>query len=197
MAALLITLVVSPLLVGISLTVAGDQRLRAVDRDRTLAFDAAQAGLEQLASSLGNLFATSFRPRCAQIESLTTTLLSCPASGSTAVTNESGYAIGDPQDAQGNPVATSGRSCPGRTRDLLGLIPYTNATTAQTISGGEVRVGRSLQTVAIPPFQFGIFSENDASTSPATTLTSGGGSTRTGTCTWPRWSAIRSRSPTA
>ena len=47
---------------------------------------------------------------------------------------------------------------------LVGLITqYTMTSTARTATGGEVRMQRTLQTVAVPVFQFGIFSETDLS----------------------------------
>ena len=46
----------------------------------------------------------------------------------------------------------------------MGLItPYRMVVTARTPGGSEVRMRRTMQTVAIPVFQFGIFSENDLS----------------------------------
>ena len=47
---------------------------------------------------------------------------------------------------------------------MIGLLtPYTIDVTARTASGGEVRLQRTLQTVAIPVFQFGMFSDVDLS----------------------------------
>jgi hypothetical protein len=47
---------------------------------------------------------------------------------------------------------------------LVGLItPYTATVTARTTTNSEVRMQRTLQTVAVPVFQFGIFSDTDLS----------------------------------
>ena len=52
----------------------------------------------------------------------------------------------------------------GPYQGLTGLItPYTIEVTARTSGGAEVRMRREMQTVGIPVFQFGIFSENDLS----------------------------------
>jgi hypothetical protein len=47
---------------------------------------------------------------------------------------------------------------------LIGLITaYTMTSTAHTATSAEVRLQRALQTVAVPVFQFGIFSQTDLS----------------------------------
>ncbi len=59
--------------------------------------------------------------------------------------------------------ATAARPVPsGPYQGLVGLItPYEVTITARSLTGGEVRMRRQMQTVGIPVFQFGIFSEND------------------------------------
>ena len=52
----------------------------------------------------------------------------------------------------------------GPFQGLVGLAtPYTMTVTARLPDGSEASLTRTLQTVAIPVFQFGIFSENDLS----------------------------------
>ena len=52
----------------------------------------------------------------------------------------------------------------GPYQGLVGLItPYDADVTARTEGGAEVRMRRTMQTVAVPVFQFGIYSENDLS----------------------------------
>ena len=41
------------------------------------------------------------------------------------------------------------------------MTPYTIQVTSRTSGGSEVRLQRDVQTVAIPVFQFGVFSVND------------------------------------
>lgn len=77
-AAMLITMMVSALLVGVTTQVVSDNRTRYADRERTQAFYGAQAGLEQLVANVGNLFTTNYAPTTAQIDALATTPPSLP-----------------------------------------------------------------------------------------------------------------------
>ena len=86
----------------------------------------------------------------------------------------SGYAIdfndGPPTSAaaDGNPdpedPINGSQITDGVYAGLMGIItPYRMVVTARTLGGSEVRMRRTMQTVAIPVFQFGIFSDNDLS----------------------------------
>ena len=76
----------------------------------------------------------------------------------------SGYQIDFPRDAQGRPKADTRTVPSGPYEGLVGLItPYTATVTARTTTKSEVRMQRTLQTVAVPVFQFGIFSDTDLS----------------------------------
>jgi hypothetical protein len=80
----------------------------------------------------------------------------------------SGYSIGfDDPNNTGNPqVANPNGSqiAAGPYAGLVGLItPYRIEVTARTAGNAEVKMRREFQTVAIPVFQFGLFSENDLS----------------------------------
>jgi hypothetical protein len=87
-----------------------------------------------------------------------------PAEHSTTV-GSLGYTITYCTDASGNPVATSTK--PVKTGPYEGLIaeqtPYQLDVTARTSSGGEVHLIRTMEAVAIPVFQFGMFSDVDLS----------------------------------
>ena len=86
----------------------------------------------------------------------------------------SGYAI-DFNDGPPTSAAADGNPDPedpingthisdGVYAGLMGIItPYRMVVTARTAGGSEVRMRRTMQTVAIPVFQFGIFSDNDLS----------------------------------
>lgn len=167
-AALIITLMlmalISALLVGFYAVLSSDQRFRGIDRDRTKAFYAAHAGLEKLTADLGNLFDMNYAPTGVQINALTATPPSFPGLSFTAADGSSGYTIAFTADGSGNPVATSRNITSGPYEGLIGLMtPYTIDVTAKSVAGGEVHVQRGLQTVAIPVFQFGIFSDVDLS----------------------------------
>lgn len=171
---LLVLMLVSALMAGAFAAIQSDLRDGATDRDQTQAYAAAHAGLEQLTSSLAQLFMTDVSPSVSQITSLTATPPSIPgftysAPGSSGAPGDtSGFKIdyvdtvapiGQP-DILSNMAITSGPFT-----GFIGLItPYTMTVTARSTTGkSEVRLRRGLQTVAVPVFQFGMFSETDLS----------------------------------
>ena len=64
---LLVMMLISALLVGFTAVVMSDLRFRQIDRDHAEAFYAAQAGLETLTTSLGDLFSTDYSPSGSQL----------------------------------------------------------------------------------------------------------------------------------
>ncbi len=67
-------------------------------------------------------------------------------------------AIPPPENAAGSTISA------GPYQGFRGIItPYNITVTARSRGGAEVRMRRTLQTVAVPVFQFGLFSENDLS----------------------------------
>ena len=173
---LMVLLLVSALMVGFVTAVVTDQRASGLDRDQTQAYAAAHAGLEQLTSDLSDLFDTDFSPEAAEITALTTTQPSLPGFSFLDPGGGSGYRIGFTPNAQGNPAPEDPNGstiAAGPYQGFRGIItPYDITVTARACPGGncdptrggaEVRMRRTLQTVAIPVFQFGLFSENDLS----------------------------------
>ena len=167
---LLIMMLMSAMLVGFLAVVMGDQRAGQSNRDQTTAYAAAHAGLEQLTADLGEMFATSFRPTSAQVNGLVASPPDLGA-GVTYATpggvNGTGYRISfDDANNDGfpdtEPTARDIQS--GPYFGLKGIVtPYRIEVTAATGTRGEVRMRREMQTVLIPAFQFGIYSENDLS----------------------------------
>lgn len=163
-AAMLITMMVSALLVGVTTQVVSDNRTRYADRERTQAFYGAQAGLEQLVANVGNLFTTNYAPTTAQIDALATTPPSLPGITFNSVPNQPGFHIqyDDVNPADGRPDTETRTISSGPYQGFVGLITqYTLASTAKSTGNAEVRLSRTVQTVGIPVFQFGIFSENN------------------------------------
>ncbi len=184
---LLVMMLMSALLVGFTAVVMSDQRYRFIDRDRNQAFYAASAGIEKLTSDLGNLFVSHVAPTATQITNLTTTtpviegvafnspmpagtiptsaLTKCIAPNAIASAGGNGYAIRFCAAPGGNPTTTS--VTPIKSGPYEGLIaaqmPYQLDVTAKTTSGGDVHLVRTAEAVAIPVFQFGIFSDVDLS----------------------------------
>ncbi|MEW6323546.1 MAG: hypothetical protein AB1635_20945 [Acidobacteriota bacterium] len=160
---LLLLVLTSTMLAGFLSMVSTDARLRGVDRTRTQAFYAAHAGLEKLTADLGDLFATDFSPEPDELE----TLEGQPPdleSVSFAADDGLGYDIAFTPDANGNPAADVATIETGPYQGLRSLkTPYTLTVTARMADGAEARLRRTMNTVSIPVFQFGVFSETDLS----------------------------------
>ena len=172
---MVILMILAGLLAGLTAIIMTERRIEQSDRDRTQAFYAAHAGIEKATSDLGLLFAADFSPSAAQV----TTLAANPPTltGVTFPTTSEGggYSITFAADAQGNPAATRRTVSTGAYAGLIGLItPYTVSVNARTITGGEVRLQRTLETVSIPVFQFGVFSETDLAFHSGSTFSFGG-----------------------
>jgi hypothetical protein len=161
---LLILVLLGILLEGFVITVNSDQGLIGADREQNRAFYGALAGLEQLTANLGNLFESNYAPSAAQINALTTVPPSVAGLSFSSPDGSSGYQISFPRDAYGKPRADTRTIPSGPYEGLIGLMTqYTMTATARTLTSAEVRMQRSLQTVSVPVFQFGIFSETDLS----------------------------------
>ena len=162
---LMVLMLVSALMVGFVTAIVADQRASGLDRDQTQAYAAAHAGLEQLTADLSGLFATDFSPTAAQINNLTANPPTLTNFTFVEPGGGSGYRINFTADPQGNPSpeATTGTTISaGPYQGLRGIItPYNITVTARTPGGAEVRMRRTLQTVAMPVFQFGQFSDAD------------------------------------
>jgi hypothetical protein len=167
---LLVLMLASGLMAGMYAALLADQKSHATDRDQSMAYAAAHAGLEKLTSNLGALFDTDFSPSAADISLIDDFPPTIPnfqfvsPGGSTG----SGYQISfnpdpGPGPNTGNPLATVGTITTGNWEGLQGLItPYIITVTARSATGNsEVRLRRELQTVAVPVFQFGIFGQTD------------------------------------
>ena len=153
----------SSLLAVFLVGVVADSRLRAVDKWRTQSFYAAHAALEKLTADLGNLFATDFSPEAADLIKLQD---ETPAIQGVEFSAQDGlgYTVQFPTNAAGNPDTQNRTILSGPFQGFIGLVtPYTLTATAHTVDGSETRLQRSVQTVSIPVFQFGIFSETDLS----------------------------------
>ncbi len=162
---LMVLVLVSALMVGFVTAIVADQRASGLDRDQTQAYAAAHAGLEQLTADLSGLFAVDFSPTATDIGNLTATPPAVPNFTFVEPGGGSGYRIGFTPDANGNPApeSTTGTTiAAGPSQGLRGVItPYNITVTARSRGGAEVRMRRTLPTVAMPVFQFGFFSEAD------------------------------------
>jgi hypothetical protein len=167
--ALLVLALASGLMAGMFAVLLADQRSHSSDRDQSVAYAAAHAGLEKLTAGLASLFVTDFSPSAAQIATVASTPPAITGFQYTAPGGAagSGYSItftADPGPGgnTGNPLAFPNTDITtGPFEGFKGLItPYTLTVTARSATGNsEVRLRRELQTVAVPVFQFGIFGE--------------------------------------
>ncbi|HEY7172599.1 MAG TPA: hypothetical protein VH417_17220 [Vicinamibacterales bacterium] len=164
---LLVLALASALAIGFFAAVTADQRASGIDRDQTQAYAAAHAGLEKLTTDLGKLFKTDFSPSTAQINALVTTASQPSISGFTyrAPDGSSGYTITPKNTSGGNPApidAVNGTLISsGAYQGLRGIITRYDLTATARSNGAETRLRRSLQTVSVPVFQFGVFSDTD------------------------------------
>ncbi len=173
---LLLLFMMSSLLVGFSILLASSQRLAGTNNDQVHAFYASEAGMEQLTAGLGNLFNQTYSPSTSQINALQTTPPYIP--GITFITGDgnSGYTITPlATDNNGNPTPTITTIKSGNYQGMTAMATeYTMMTNARTVTGREVTLKRTTQTVGIPMFQFGIFSDDDLSFFPGPDFNFGG-----------------------
>src|SRR5882762_4532629 len=177
---LLLLLLMSAMVVGFVLLVTEGQRLSGMNNDQSRAFYGAEAGMEKLTADLGTLFGITYAPSGSQVDLLATLPPNLPSSAPVKFVDSQGntsYSITYTKDNNGNPKAgfaqiTSGSS-PYQGMTAL-ETPYTLTVGARTMNGAEVKLQRTLQTVGIPLFQFGIFSETDLSFFPGPNFDFGG-----------------------
>jgi hypothetical protein len=161
---LLVMTLISALVAGTFAAVTADQRANMSGRDQTQVFAAAHAALEKLTADLAALFASDVSPGADAIDELATRP---PDFGDEAGIEfegpaGDGYTIDFDRSPNPNPVAQD--ITVGPWEGFKGLITtYDMEVTARSAhpGGAEVKLKRQLQTVAIPAFQFGVFSETD------------------------------------
>src|SRR6267142_1582112 len=177
---LLLLLLMSAMVVGFILLVTEGQRLSGMNNDQSRAFYGAEAGMEKLTADLGTLFTATYAPSGPQVNAIATVPPVLPSSAPiTFVDNQgnSSYKIDYIPDNNGNPQASFGQITSGSSpyQGMTALTtPYTLTVGARTANGAEVKLQRTLQTVGIPLFQFGIFSETDLSFFPGPNFDFGG-----------------------
>jgi len=176
--ALLLLFLMSSLLVGFSILLASNQKLAGSNNDQVHAFYAAEAGMEQLTANLGNLFAQTYSPSIAQINNLEITPPPPNIPGISFLTGNgtSGYTITPAAtDAFGNPAPTITTIKSGTYQGMTAMATeYVLMVNARTDAGREVTLQRTTQTVGIPMFQFGIWSDADLSFFPGPNFNFGG-----------------------
>ncbi len=173
---LLLLFLMSSLLVGFTVLLISNQQLAGSNNDDVTAFYAAEAGMEQMTANLGDLFAQTYSPTGAQINNIQLTPPLLPGIQYLNSDGTSGYLIqAAAYDAQGNPAPTISTIKSGPYSGMTALLTeYTMKVNARTTEGREVKLQRTIQTVGIPMFQFGIFSDTDLSFFPGPNFNFGG-----------------------
>ena len=178
-ATLMVMVLLSALLVGFSAMIAADIRGAGLDTHGADAFYAAHAGLEKLTSELGEVFTTDFSPDGDAVRSLGDDPPTLAGVSWLEPDGTDGYRV-DFDTATGNPlvgdpIATNRSVTSGPYAGFVGLVTeYRVSTTARLAHGAEGSLERILQTVSIPVFQFGTFSETDLGFHPGPAFNFGG-----------------------
>ncbi len=188
--AMLLMVVLTIMLIGFYFVTTGEQKVSASNRDNEVTYYAAVAGLEQMSNLMANYFSHTASPTPAQITSYTTTAsnfqsfqgitstfaLYCMAPPSTTTSCPSFSTTTFVLCTSANLITTAYPNgnvlgdCPGTIggngalAGLQGLItPFQLTVTADGPSNTEVKLNRVVQEVAVPIFEFGIFSDSDLS----------------------------------
>ena len=177
---LLLLMLMSAMVVGFVLLVTEGQRVSGMNNDQSRAFYGAEAGMEKLTADLGALFGNTYAPSGPQVDAITLLPPNLPASSPVTFVDalgNSSYSITYPKDNNGNPLAANAQIASGSSpyQGMTALeTPYTLTVGARTSNGAEVKLQRTLQTVGIPLFQFGIYCEGDCSFFPGPDFNFGG-----------------------
>jgi hypothetical protein len=181
---ILLLFLMSSLLVGFAVLLISNQQLAGASNDQVVAFYAAEAGMEKMTADLGNLFSQTYSPSIGQINALETSPYGPPQNGTFPGINVA-YTTGDGTaaytitpaavDANGNPAPTITTVKSGPYQGMTAMATeYTLSVNARTDTGREVNLVRTTQTVGIPMFQFGIFSNTDLDFFPGPPFSFGG-----------------------
>lgn len=177
---LLLLLLLSAIVVGFILMVTEGQKLTGMNNEQSRAFYGAESGMEKLTADLGALFSATYAPTGPQVDALANTPPNLPSSTDVTYVDSQGnssYTILYTKDNNGNPKATFGQITSGSSpyQGMTALeTTYTLTVGARTATGAEVKLQRTTQTVGIPLFQFGVFSETDLSFFPGPNFNFGG-----------------------
>jgi hypothetical protein len=182
-AALLLTVLLSGIAVGLLYMVSNEERMGGNDLEGSLAFYGAESGIENLTAQLSQLYQTSQTPTAAAITALTV-----PANYPTMVngSNITNMNYGECITWPPNTTCPAPVTNPTGQWDIVGsgsdqgmvatLIPYTlivTATRASTageatnnaaltnITGASVNLSRTVEVALLPAFEFGVFCDGD------------------------------------
>jgi hypothetical protein len=162
-AALLLLVIMSGIAIGLLMMVDTESRVGAQDTQNSLAFHAAEGGIEHMTSDLANMFQNIESPTAAQIQALSAL---APANG--PYMSYPIYTLTPSTNANGTLSTSFGQISAGTYQGLYAqLLPVNLQVTAITSLAGlgqfgdEVNMSRTVEVALIPVFQFGVFSDSD------------------------------------
>ena len=184
-AALLLTVLLSAVAVGLLYMVSNEQRMGGNDLEGNLAYYGAESGIENLTAQISQLYQTSQTPNAAAITALTN-----PANYPTAIAGSNITSMNYVESITWPSTQTNGAACPNPPNpcgswDIVGsgsdqgmvatLIPFTLQVTATrasgageatnnaaiTPTGASVNLTRTVEVALLPAFEFGVFCDGD------------------------------------
>ena len=163
-ASLMLLAIMSGIAIGLLMMVNTEGKVGSQDTQNTLAFHAAEGGIEHMTSDLANMFQNIESPTVSDIEGL-----SALAPASNAFMSYPVYTLTPAINPLNGALANSwGQITSGTYAGLYAqLLPVTLQVTATTSLAGlgtvgdEVNMSRTVEVALIPVFQFGVFSESD------------------------------------
>jgi Tfp pilus assembly protein PilX len=177
-AALLLTILLSGVAVGLLYMVSNEARMGGNDLEGNLAYYGAEAGIENLTAQLSTLYQTSQSPNAAAITALTNPVnYPTNVSGSNIASVNYVESITWPNsDAAGNPVGAWDIVGSGPDQGMVAtLIPFNLQVTATrqggsgqvaansvaAATGASVNMTRTVEVALLPAFEFGVFCDGD------------------------------------
>lgn len=188
-AALLLTVLLSGMAVGLLYMVSNEVRMGGNDLEGNMAYYAAEAQIENLTSQLSQLYQSSQSPTSASITALTTSTNWANVVPGSNIANVSYNSPAGVPMISWPATQTNGTPCPNAPNpcgswDIVGagsdqgmvatLIPFTltvtatrqagtgqNSTDTAAATGSAATLTRTVEVALLPAFEFGIFCDGD------------------------------------
>jgi len=160
----MLLVIMSGVAIGLLMMVNTEGKVGGQDTQNSLAFHAAEGGIEHMTSDLANMFQNIESPTASQIQAL-----SADAPANTAFMSYPVYTLTPATNPLTGALAVNwGQIASGTYQGLYAqLLPVNLQVTASTSLAGlgtvgdEVNMSRTIEVALIPVFQFGVFSDSD------------------------------------
>ena len=164
-ASLMLLVIMSGVAIALLMMVNTEGKVGGQDTQNTLAFHAAEGGIEHMTSDLAQMFQNIESPTAGQIQAL-----SALAPPNTAFMNYPVYQLTPATNPDGSLATNFGQVATGPYQGLYAqILPVTLQVTATTSLAGlgtvgdEVNMSRTVEVALVPVFQFGVFCDGDCS----------------------------------